>query len=57
MNTDVTIYLVPAVLVVAFLVVKRLGQLKPEDARRMVNEGALLVDVRIPGEFRSGHVR
>lgn len=26
------------------------------EARRLVNEGALLVDVRTPGEYRGGHI-
>lgn len=47
---------VPVAVVVAYLVFKRLGQVKPEDAHRLVKEGAKLVDVRSPGEFSSGHL-
>lgn len=56
MNPDVLGYVVPAVIIVAFLAIKRLGQIKPEDARRMVQEGAVLVDVRSAGEFSGGHL-
>lgn len=56
MNSDVLSYVVPAVLIVGFIALKRLGQIKPEDARRMVQEGAVLVDVRSAGEFSSGHL-
>jgi len=56
MNPDVLSFIVPAVLIVGFIAFKRLGQIKPEDARRMVQEGAVLVDVRSAGEFSSGHL-
>ena len=49
-------YAVPVALIGAFLLFKRLGQVKPEDARRMVKEGAKLVDVRSVAEFDSGHI-
>ncbi|MCA9632554.1 MAG: rhodanese-like domain-containing protein [Myxococcales bacterium] len=34
----------------------RRDQIKPEEAQRLVSEGALLVDVRTPAEFNSGHL-
>ena len=56
MDTAWLTYAVPVALVVAFLLFKRLGQMKPEDAHRLVKEGAKLIDVRSPGEFSSGHL-
>ena len=47
---------VPVAVIGAFLLFKRLGQMQPEDARRLVTEGAKLVDVRSVGEFGSGHL-
>lgn len=32
------------------------GDVGPQEAVRRINEGAVLVDVREPGEFASGHV-
>lgn len=40
----------------AFLLVRRAGDLTPDQAHRMVAEGALLVDVRSPAEFAAGHL-
>ena len=40
-----------------FLARTRLGKVAPEKARALVAEGALLLDVRTPGEFSSGHIR
>lgn len=34
----------------------RRGRVSGDDARRLVERGALLVDVRTPGEFAGGHV-
>lgn len=34
-----------------------LGKTSPAKARALVEEGALLLDVRSPGEFLSGHVK
>ncbi len=47
---------VPVALIGAFLLFKRLGHMKPEDARRLVKDGAKLVDVRSAGEVNSGHL-
>ena len=47
---------VPVALVAAFLLYKRLTQLNPEEARRLVKEGAKLVDVRSAAEFSTGHI-
>ena len=47
---------IPAVMLGAFLLLRALGSVSPEDARRLVAEGALLVDVRSAGEYESGHI-
>jgi rhodanese-related sulfurtransferase len=47
---------VPLALVVGFLLFKRLTQVSSEAARRLVKEGATLVDVRSPQEFGGGHL-
>jgi phage shock protein E len=51
-------YLIPLVLLaaVAFLLWKRRGDIKPDEARALVERGALLVDVRTPDEFAAGHI-
>jgi phage shock protein E len=41
---------------VAFLLVRRAGDLTPAQAHKLVADGALLVDVRSPEEFASGHL-
>jgi len=47
-------------IVVGFILVfywlKRRGQISEKDARTHLNNGALLVDVRTPSEFNSGHL-
>ncbi len=44
------------VLVVAFVLFKRAGQIDGAEARRLVHDGARLVDVRSPQEFAGGHL-
>jgi len=44
------------VLVAAFLLFQRAGQIDGAEARRLVHEGARLVDVRSAGEFAGGHL-
>ncbi|MFT3711127.1 MAG: rhodanese-like domain-containing protein [Archangium sp.] len=56
MNSEWWQWAVPVALVIAFVVFKRLGQISSEQARRLVNEGATLVDVRSVAEFSSGHL-
>lgn len=46
-----------AALVISFLFIKRSGQIAEEDARAHLENGALVVDVRTPGEFSSGHLK
>ncbi len=49
------ILLVAAVIAVVFLV-KRAGQISAKDALAHLKHGALVIDVRSPGEFNSGHL-
>lgn len=42
--------------VVAMFVMRTVGKTSPEEAHRLVEAGALLIDVRTPGEFSSGHL-
>jgi len=44
------------VLLVLWTVLKRRGDTSPEEARKLVADGALLLDVRTEGEFSSGHL-
>lgn len=45
-----------AVLVVGYLAFKPGGEVSGSEARRLVADGARLVDVRTPGEFAAGHL-
>lgn len=54
MNDAFWVALAAAVLV--WLLLARAGKVDPARARQLVAEGALLVDVRSPGEFASGHL-
>ena len=49
-------FLVVAVLVVAYFAFLRGGDVSGTEARRLVQAGGRLVDVRTPGEFASGHI-
>jgi phage shock protein E len=40
----------------AFYLFKRSGQISPKDAHDLLSKGALVIDVRSPGEFNSGHL-
>jgi phage shock protein E len=53
---DWTTLLVVAVALGIFLVVKKLGQISAGEARKYLKNGALVIDVRSPGEFGSGHL-
>jgi rhodanese-related sulfurtransferase len=56
MNHDLIPMLVMGGVIVAFLVFKRAGQVSGAKARELVQQGALLLDVRTPAEFSSGHL-
>lgn len=48
--------LIAAALMVAYMFFMRRGNIDSVAARQLVEGGALLVDVRTPGEFASGHI-
>jgi len=50
-----TVLAVLGVFIVLYFL-RSLGKLPPAEAKRLVSEGALLVDVRTPSEFREEHV-
>lgn len=50
-----TILIIAAVLV-AILLLKRTGQISAVDAREHLKQGALVIDVRSPGEYNSEHL-
>jgi rhodanese-related sulfurtransferase len=51
---NIWIYALLAVLVVGFLVLPRLSWAKLSEAGEQLKSGAVLVDVRTPGEFQGG---
>ena len=51
-----TFFLAIGAVVAVLLVVKRLSLVSAADARDLLKQGALVIDVRTPGEFQSGHV-
>ncbi len=51
-----TILIIAAVVVVAVFALKRMSFVSAEIARKLLQQGALVVDVRGPGEFQSGHL-
>ena len=53
-------WIVPSIVAgafIAFILLKRMSFVSPQKARDLLQAGALVVDVREPGEFRSGHVK
>ena len=51
-----TTILIIMALLVAFLLFKRIGQISAVDAREHLKQGALVIDVRTPGEYNSEHL-
>lgn len=51
-----TLVVVALVLVVAYFMFLKGGDVSSADARQLVQGGARLVDVRTPGEFAAGHI-
>ena len=51
-----TIALIIAAVVVVSFILKRVDQISPEDALAYLRNGALVIDVRSPGEFSSAHL-
>jgi phage shock protein E len=56
MLKDHLVWLIPLVLVIGFLLFKKLGQVPKSEAVTLLNHGALLLDVRSPGEFSSERI-
>lgn len=56
MFKDHLVWLIPLVIVIGFLVFKKLGQVPKSEAVALLNKGALLLDVRSTGEFASEQV-
>jgi len=54
MNWTTTL-IIAAIVAVAFTIKKR-GQISAQDALEKLNTGALVIDVRSPGEYNSGHL-
>ena len=55
MNLTVTLIAL-AVIVLLFALLKRVGQVSPSNAQSYLKNGALVIDVRSPAEFASGHL-
>lgn len=53
---NLTAWLIIAAVVAALVVLKRVSLLSVDKARRFLREGAVVVDVRNPSEFDSGHL-
>lgn len=51
-----TTILIIAVMVAAFLLVAKGGQISTKAAASYLKKGAQVIDVRSPGEFKSGHL-
>ena len=49
-------FAIAAVVVLGFMLLRSLGTVSSQDARALVSGGALLLDVRTPGEYASGHI-
>ncbi|MFM7180540.1 MAG: rhodanese-like domain-containing protein [Verrucomicrobiales bacterium] len=56
MFKDHAIWIIPLVIVIGFILFKRLGQVPKSDAVALIRDGAVMIDVRGPGEFASDHV-
>ncbi len=50
-----TILVIAAIVAVIFMITKS-GQISAKDALEKLRNGALVIDVRSPGEFSSGHL-
>jgi phage shock protein E len=55
-NMQTTVLLVSVVIAFVVMWYLKRPDVSPDEAKRLVSQGALLVDVRSPGEFASGHV-
>jgi phage shock protein E len=51
-----TATLIIATVVAVIFMMKKAAQISPKNAREHLKHGALVIDVRSPGEFNSGHL-
>jgi phage shock protein E len=51
-----TPFLIIAAVAIAFIMMKRAGQISAKDVQAHLKNGALVIDVRTPGEFNAGHL-
>ena len=56
MIKDNLTWLIPLLLIIGFLLYKKLGQVPKAEAVQLLHDGALLVDVRSSGEYSSDPV-
>lgn len=49
-------FLVVLVLAIGYIVMKRSGQISAKEAGEYLRKGAMVIDVRSPNEFESGHI-
>jgi phage shock protein E len=49
-------FLFPVALVAGFAILRRAGQIPARKAAELVKNGALIIDVRTPSEYRDGHL-
>ena len=50
------VYAIAIVLLVGFMMMRRSGQVPVKDAQDYMKRGAMVIDVRSPAEFNSGHL-
>jgi phage shock protein E len=53
---DVLYWLVPVLVILGFILMKQLGQVKPDQATGLLAKGAVVIDVRGTGEFAGDHL-
>ena len=53
---NLTVWIIVAAVFAAVFALKRMSFVSADKARGLLRQGAVLVDVRNPGEFSSGHV-
>jgi phage shock protein E len=56
-STFLIAFLIADIIIVSLILTRVFGQVSEARARELVQRGALLLDVRTPEEFRSGHLR
>jgi phage shock protein E len=53
---DYSLIIVVALVIIGFLILKRMSLVPEQVARQQLHAGALVIDVRSPAEFQGGHV-